>query len=825
MTRTRPVAAFVAVLGAAAITVGAAPVPAAHAAYRTSGEVAAGSAEEVLGSAEVAPSPAEQDPAAEVGAEGRTIEEALASDLGLTMTQFVDAGTVAEQAAPLVADGGELSVGVLQGGRVVVRGQTDAAAGDDSTASTTSSFADLEELRERYLAEVGPEGLTGLAYTATGYEVRVIDPDEVAERGRTEVTGPLLSPARWAAQHPGVQIVATTGPTTPAATVRGGAGVEFGSVICSWGFNGWYNGDARGISAGHCPYAGGADVTINGSALGTVDWWQFGAPGSAWESWGTDLTTIDARSAHSYPAAVTTYGSTVTVTGQAEPVVGMPVCKSGRRTGWTCTRVRSIGWQWIGDGSGDINRPKRWVWSLFADTRVIPGDSGGPWVSGHKAVGITSSFDAYTDGSPYATASLVTDLADWRPGTEVKFWLGRASLSSARYSDPSTARARWSKDQKVSGRLTRQSGDSVAPGTVVDVRVDGSLVTSPRVASDGAFSFTYPGSDTASHTITLRARNGDSRGSTVTITDDPASAGPAVVRHGGDDRYEAAAGIALSTFSPGVGTVYLASGLVFPDALTGSALAGTQGAPVLLTRAGSLPAATAAALRTLGPDRVVVLGGVTTVSEDVLAQVRALGPSVERIGGKDRYAVAANVAATYPSSTWSVFVASGEVFPDALAAASRAGLTGTPVLLTPGHRLSDAAAAQLARLSPSRIILVGGETTIAPAVEAALGGYADTVVRIGGRDRYEVAARIANLYPTPTGTAWLAKGTDYPDALAAAPAAAAQGAPVLLTRPTSLPGVTATALLRLEPRTVHLAGGTTSISTGVSTEVRWLDYR
>lgn len=795
MTRTRPSTTLVAVLGAAAVALGAAPVPAAHAAYPSAPEV-----------------------------EGRSIEEALTEDLGLTMEQFVDAGTLAERAAPLVADAGELSVGVLQGGRVVVRGQAEPGTGD-SNAATISSFTDLEQLREAYLAQVGPEGLTGLAYTATGFEVRVVDPGEAVERGRTDTTGPLLSPAHWAAGYPGVETVATTGPTTPAATVRGGTGVEFGSVICSWGFNGWYDGDPRGISAGHCPYAGGGTVTVNGSALGSVDWWQFGAPGSAWESWGTDLTTVDTRSTHSLPASVTTYGSTVTVTGQAETVVGMPVCKSGRRTGWTCTRVRSVGWQWIGDGSGDINRPKRWVWSLFADTRVIPGDSGGPWVAGHKAVGITSSYDAYADGSPYATASLVTDLADWRPGAEVKFWLGRAAVGSARYTDSSTARARWSRGEKVSGRLTRQSGDSVAPGTVLDVRVDGTLVVSPTVARDGAFSFTYPGSDAAAHTVTLRARNGDSRGSTVTITEDPASAGPAVVRHSGTDRYGTAADVALDMFAPGGSVVYLASGQEFPDALSGGALAGKQGAPVLLTRAGNLPGATATALRRLAPGRVVVLGGTAAVSETVADQVRALGLPVQRMDGKDRYAVAAGVGSTYPTGAPTVFVASGVAFPDALSATSRAGATDSPVLLTRPDGLPADTAAAIQRLSPGRIVLVGGTAAVGRDVETRLRTLAPEVVRIDGTDRYEVAARLARLYPAPAPSAWLANGTGFPDALAAAPAAAARGVPLLLTRPGALSSAAAGGLLRVEAPTVHVAGGPVAVSSTTSEAVRWLDYR
>src|SRR5690606_4047476 len=55
--------------------------------------------------------------------------------------------------------------------------------------------------------------------------------------------------------------------------------------------------------------------------------------------------------------------------------------------------------------------------------------------------------------------------------------------------------------------------------------------------------------------------------------------------------------------------VFVASGTVFADALSGGALAGVYGGPILLTRPGSLPKATAQALARLDPDHIVVLGG------------------------------------------------------------------------------------------------------------------------------------------------------------------------------------------------------------------------
>ena len=57
--------------------------------------------------------------------------------------------------------------------------------------------------------------------------------------------------------------------------------------------------------------------------------------------------------------------------------------------------------------------------------------------------------------------------------------------------------------------------------------------------------------------------------------------------------------------------------------MTVAALAGQQGAPVLLTQAGSLPAASAVAADRLDPDRIVVVGGTESVSDAVLEELLA----------------------------------------------------------------------------------------------------------------------------------------------------------------------------------------------------------
>lgn len=193
-----------------------------------------------------------------------------------------------------------------------------------------------------------------------------------------------------------------------------------------------------------------------------------------------------------------------------------------------------------------------------------------------------------------------------------------------------------------------------------------------------------------------------------------------VQRVGEQDRYATAAALS-GYYASGLAVAYVASGENFPDALAGAAIAGRDRVPILLTRAGALPGVTADALRRLAPGRIVVVGGTATVSDTVVEQLRPLATSgsVARYAGADRYATAARVAAEYPTAA-TVYVASGQTFPDALAGAAAAGRDGVPILLTRSDTLPSSTRDALSRLNPARAYVVGGTATITDGVRAAI---------------------------------------------------------------------------------------------------------
>lgn len=304
------------------------------------------------------------------------------------------------------------------------------------------------------------------------------------------------------------------------------------------------------------------------------------------------------------------------------------------------------------------------------------------------------------------------------------------------------------------------------------------------------------------------------------------SAGPATVsmtvkpvleRIGAADRFAEAAAISASRFAQGVASVYVASGSVFPDALS----AGALGSPVLLTTKETLPDATQAELRRLQPKKIIVLGGYNTVSAGVESALAMFSSSVVRLGGADRFEVSATVSNFSYPPVRPVYVASGEVFPDALSASAAAGQFGAPVLLVQKNAVPGVIAAELARLKPARIEVLGGTNTISDEVVASLQQIAPTT-RTAGADRYAVAAgaSAAVFNSTITHVVYIASGEVYPDALAGSPAAISQHSPVLLVGKNIIPSATIAELQRLKPTRIVLLGGLNTISQQVEDGLR-----
>ncbi len=190
-----------------------------------------------------------------------------------------------------------------------------------------------------------------------------------------------------------------------------------------------------------------------------------------------------------------------------------------------------------------------------------------------------------------------------------------------------------------------------------------------------------------------------------------------VERIGGANRYETSQLIA-ELYPQDAPVVYVASGddARFADSLSGGALAGSQGAPVVLVRSDRVDEFTQAALDYLDADEVIVLGGPASVSDAVYDAIGA----DDRLFGDDRFETSVAISEEFEGDIDATYVASGRAWPDALAGASLSGFLGQPLTLSDTNDVPDVVMDELDRLSPASVTLLGGEKPLTEAVETEL---------------------------------------------------------------------------------------------------------
>ncbi len=200
-----------------------------------------------------------------------------------------------------------------------------------------------------------------------------------------------------------------------------------------------------------------------------------------------------------------------------------------------------------------------------------------------------------------------------------------------------------------------------------------------------------------------------------------------------------------------------------------------------------------------------------------------------RLAGTNRYDTSRAVAdATFGTDTTVAVMASGENFPDALAANYLAGASDAPVILTAKGQLSPEAKTALEAVGATGVLLVGGSAAVSEDVVAQLETAGYTVDRIAGGDRYATAQAVAESVPEESigsldadvgRTALLASGNRFPDALAGGPLSYHSAFPMLLTSKMVLPDQTKQAIQNLGIEEVVILGGDVAISPEVEAEV------
>lgn len=106
-------------------------------------------------------------------------------------------------------------------------------------------------------------------------------------------------------------------------------------------------------------------------------------------------------------------------------------------------------------------------------------------------------------------------------------------------------------------------------------------------------------------------------------------------------------------------------------------------------------------------------------------------------------------AAEEASATPVVYIVTGENFPDALGVGPASALDRGPILMVTKTSIPAPTKNELSRLSPDRIVVVGGTAVISASIESQLAAWAP-VSRIAGANRYETAALVSQAaFPSP----------------------------------------------------------------------------
>ena len=258
------------------------------------------------------------------------------------------------------------------------------------------------------------------------------------------------------------------------------------------------------------------------------------------------------------------------------------------------------------------------------------------------------------------------------------------------------------------------------------------------------------------------------------------------------------------------GTVIVASGGNYPDALAASGLAGTLDAPIVLTDGSALSVQASARLTGLAPSRIIVAGGRAAVSDGVVAALRGICPDVERVAGETR--VDTSLDLYRKGSGWgsTAILATSGNFADALSVSSYAYAAKAPVFLVdPGTGLTQAQKTALKTFK--QVLVVGGENAMPSRYVAGLPG----VTRLSGATRYETSERIAE-WTTGHGLGMdgvvYATGANFPDALAAGPLAGGAGAVTLLVEDAHSPAISFSAGYKGKVDRAYVVGGENAVS-------------
>lgn len=265
-----------------------------------------------------------------------------------------------------------------------------------------------------------------------------------------------------------------------------------------------------------------------------------------------------------------------------------------------------------------------------------------------------------------------------------------------------------------------------------------------------------------------------------------------VERIGGADRTETS--LKVLEKLGGVKKTYLVNGYQFSDALSIAPVAAANNEGIVLATKGNVDAS----LSKQGISEVTLVGGENSISSSVEKSL-ASKFKTKRIAGTDRYKTSEMIVES--TGKKEVGVATGKDFPDALSSGAFLAKKNLPLLLVNGKTQTSLPQGL------KGLYTFGGKSSVAN----------DFGKRIAGTNRYETSEKIAEEFGK-SDVVVLASGTNFADALAAAPLAKKMNAPIVLVKKDSL-SENAKKLVK-EAKKVYVVGGENTISNKLVDEIK-----
>ncbi|MDO5755887.1 MAG: cell wall-binding repeat-containing protein, partial [Tissierellia bacterium] len=179
----------------------------------------------------------------------------------------------------------------------------------------------------------------------------------------------------------------------------------------------------------------------------------------------------------------------------------------------------------------------------------------------------------------------------------------------------------------------------------------------------------------------------------------------------GPDRYDTSAEVAyrLKEANGGREKAVVATGVNYPDALSVGPYAAVEGMPILLVRPNAVSEKVVQSFEKLQTKTIEIAGGYASVSKELEKELPKL---TRRFQGADRYATAVEIATQTNKDTVNIYLASGEVFADALVAGPAAAKDHAPILLTRRNEAPKVLKDYVEKSKIKQITIIGGQATI-----------------------------------------------------------------------------------------------------------------